>query len=131
MGGIYGEFLLAFPEQFKTFTVYDMTPAVNGGWTTVENSGQVIKGIFQHTGGRRLQDTNGNLTQGSSCELWTKTAGLAGKFVTINSIVYRLSSDNDWTNEGGFARYGLDKIVGNNGSESTITAWNIGSNNFG
>lgn len=129
--GIYGEFLLAFPEQYKTITVYDMTPLINGGFSVVPNSEQIILGIYQNTSGRRLQDSNGNLVQTSGFELWTTTPNLTGKFTEINQNIYRLNSDNNWVNEGGFVRYGLEKVVGNNGTEPINTSWNIGTNNFG
>lgn len=130
MSGIYGDFLLAFPEQFTTITVYAMTPKVNGGWSKVEQSDQLVKGIFQNTGGKQLRNSNGNLVESSGAEFWSETAGLSGKFATVNNIVYRLNSDNDWTNEGGFCRYGLEKVIGNNGSESTDTTWNTGADTF-
>lgn len=128
---IYGEFLLAFPEQYKTITVYDMTPLINGGFSVVPHSEQIILGIYQNTSGRRLQDSNGNLVQTSGFELWTTTPNLTGKFTEINQNIYRLNSDNNWVNEGGFVRYGLEKVVGNNGTEPINTSWNIGTNNFG
>ena len=131
MGGIYGDFLLAFPEQKKTVTVYSMTAKVNGGWAKVDGSEQTIKCIFQHSGGRKLKDSNGNKVEGSSIELWTTTAGLNGMYTTIEDTVYLLSGDNQWNNEGGYSKYSLEKVVGNNGTESTDTTWNSGSNNFG
>lgn len=131
MNGIYGEFLLAFPEQFKTAIVYDMHPKINGGWIEVPGSRQYIRCIYQHTGGKRITISNGNTVQSSGMELWTENAGLNGKFTTIENTVYRLVSDNQWTNEGGFCKYSLDKVVGNNGAESADTTWNLGSHNFG
>ena len=131
MSGVYGDFLLAFPEQYRSITVYSMTAKINGGWTVDEDSEITIKGIYQDTGGERLKDSNGNLAFTNSMELWTKTSGLNGKFTTIGSYVYRLCTNNDWTNEGGFCRYGLEKVIGNNGTESSDTSWNIGTNNFG
>lgn len=131
MGGVYGDFILAFPEQFTSITVYSMTARINGGWIKDENSDRIIRGIFQHTGGRRIKDSNGNKAAGSSAEFWTETPGLNGMFTTVDGVVYALLSDNDWKNEGGFIKYGLDKVVGNNGSESDDTSWNTGSDNFG
>ena len=52
MSGVYGDFLLAFPEQYRTVTVYSMTPKINGGWTIDENSSLAIKGIYQDTEAR-------------------------------------------------------------------------------
>lgn len=127
---IYGNMLLAFPEQKTTTTVYDMTPKINGGYEIVTGSNIEIKCVYQHTGGKKLQDNNGNLVEYSGLELWTVTTGLNGKFTQIENTVYRLNSDNDWHKEGGFVRYGLEKVVGNNGTEPTNTAWNIGTNSF-
>lgn len=131
MNGIYGEFLLAFPEQFRTVTVYSMDPKINGGWTVVPDSSVTIRGIYQHTSGRRIKDSNGNLVESSGLELWTETAGLNGKFTTIENTVFRITSDNQWTNEGGFCKYSLEKVVGNNGTESDDTTWNLGGGYFG
>jgi len=131
MPGIYGEFLLAFPEQMQTLTVYSMTAQVNGGWTRDENSDQVVRGIYQRTGGKQITDSNGNLAERASSEFWTTTAGLNGFFTNIDNQVFRLKSDNQWVNEGGFCRYGLEKVIGNDGTEPTDTAWNFGANNFG
>ena len=46
---IYGDMLLYFPEQKTTFTVYQQTPLINGGWEKVEGSELVITGIHQNT----------------------------------------------------------------------------------
>lgn len=129
--GIYGDMLLAFPEQRATATIYDMEAEINAGWTRVQGSDQLISCIFQHTTGKRLQDNNGNLVQVSGLELWTETTGLNGKFTTINNVVFRLISDNDWHKEGGFVRYGLEKVVGNDGTKSDDNSWNTGNNSFG
>lgn len=131
MSGIYGDMLLAFPEQYVEITVYSMTPKVNGGWNEVPGSSQTVQGIYQHTTGKRITDSNGNLVQTSGLEFWSETGGLSGMFSTIEGLVYRLNSDNNWNKEGGFYRYGLEKVVGNNGSEPNNTTWNPGTNNFG
>lgn len=50
-------------------------------------------------------------------------------FTKINGVLFRLKSDNDWNNEGGFILYTLEKVIGN-GAESEVTAWNFGKDNF-
>lgn len=131
MSGIYGEILLAFPEQFRTVTVYDMTAKVNGGWTQVAGSSRTIKAIYQNTSGRRIQDSNGNLVKTSGLELWSQSGELTGLFTELDGTVYRLSSDNNWSHEGGYYKYSMEKVVGNDGTESINTSWNSGTNNFG
>lgn len=127
---VYGDMLLAWPEQFRTLTVYEMEPELPGGWSE-ETNAQEIRGIIQHTSGRRLKDLGGNLVQSSGAELWTQKGALAGWFTKIGSDVYRLTGDNKWESEGGFYRYSLEKVIGNDNTEQDNTPWNTGSNNFG
>lgn len=136
MAGIYGDMLLAFTEQQRTLSVYDMTPLVNGGWQKVVDAhGDLITttiiGVFQNTRGGGLKENNGNLVETDGRELWTYTADLAGKFIDWENAVYRIKDTNNWSYEGGFYRYGLEKVVGNDATESDNASWNIGGNSFG
>ena len=138
MAGVYGDMLLAWPEQNRTIEVYDMTPKPNGGWNkVVDQSGNVITqtiiGVFQNTRGGGVKDSNGNLVETEGRELWTQTGGLNGKFTTWNGEVFRLlvPDGSDWSFEGGFYRYGVEKVVGNNGTESDNATWNTGVGSFG
>lgn len=134
---VYGDMLLYWPEQRRSLTIYDMKPKMNGGWDKVVDptSGQVITqtitGVFQNTTGDQTRDSNGNLVHTKGMELWTEASGLADKFTDINGSVYRLTADNDWESEGGFFRYTLNKVVGNNGAESDNATWNLGGNSLG
>ena len=136
MSGIYGDMLLAWPEQQRTINIYDMKPKVNGGWDIVKDqAGNIIYttiiGVFQNTRGGGVKDGNGNLVVTNGCELWTQTADLDGKFFQKDNVVYRLTDTNNWSFEGGFHRYGVEKVVGNDGTESDNASWNIGAGSFG
>ena len=139
MSGIYGDMLLAWPEQNRSLEVYDQNPGINAGWAPVTDpqTGKIIKttvvGVFQNTRGSGVKDSNGNLVQAEGCEFWTQTKDLAGKFFIRDNKVYRLSvpDDSDWSFEGGFYRYGVEKVVGNNGTESDNATWNLGGGSFG
>lgn len=138
MAGVYGDMLLAWPEQNRPLEVYDQNPLINAGWEAVrDQSGEIIKttvmGVFQNTRGGGIKDSNGNQVETEGLEFWTHTGGLTGKFFERNGKVYRLSvpDDSDWSFEGGFFRYGVEKVVGNNGTESDNAAWNLGGNSFG
>ena len=131
---VYGDMLLYWPEQRRSLVVFDMKPKINGGWDkVVDQQGklitQTITGVYQNTGGNQTVDANGNLVHKKQLELWTETSGLADKFTTYENSIYRLTSDNQWESEGGFFRYTLEKVVGNNGTESDNATWNT-SNNF-
>lgn len=127
---VYGDMLLFFSEQRRRLTVYQQTPLINGGWEKVIDSDLVVTGIFQNTKPSQIKDGNGNLVLSSGFEFWSETGNLNDYFTQIKDKVYRLISMQDWETEGGFYRYSLDKVVGNNGSESDDTAWNLGQNSF-
>lgn len=131
MSGIYGDMLLHFTEQMEDLAAYRMTPRQNGGWTPQLGSTVYFKGIIQNTGGNRIKDGNGNLVRTSGMEVWTTQEGLEGSFMGYGGMTYRLTGDNDWSRQGGFYRYSLEKVVGNNGSESDNVTWNTGSGTFG
>lgn len=135
MAGVYGDMLLAWPEQQRAIDVFDMTPKVNGGWDIVTDQQgqkivQTVIGVFQNTRGGGLKESNGNLVKTDGREFWTQYAGLEGKFFEWGGHVYRLSDTNNWSFEGGFYRYGIEKVVGNNGTESDNSTWNLGSDSF-
>ena len=136
MAGTYGDTLLAWPEQQRAIGIFDMTPKVNGGWDiVVDKSGNkivtTIIGVLQDTRGGTVKDSNGNLVKTEGRELWTQVPGLGGRFFDWNGAVYRLTDSNNWSFEGGFYRYGAEKVVGNNGTESDSASWNTGAGSFG
>lgn len=133
---VYGDMLLFWPEQRRSLSLFDMKPKINGGWEkVVDQSGNLITititGVYQNTSGDSTVDSNGNLVHKKQLELWTETGGLADKFTNYNGSIYRLKSDNDWESEGGFFRYQMEKVVGNNGTESDNATWNLGGGSFG
>jgi len=130
MSGIYGDTLLAFPEQLRTITVFKMKALINGGWENIAGSEKKVIGIYQHSRGEQLRDSNGNLVESSGLEFWSKESELNEFFTKIEEIVYRFNSSNNWSFEGGFYRYSMEKVVGNNGTESENASWNLGSNSF-
>lgn len=127
---VYGDMLLFFSEQRRSLTVYQQTPLINGGWEKVIDSDLVVTGIFQNTKPSQIKDGNGNLVLSSGFEFWSETGNLNDYFTQIKDKVYRLISMQDWETEGGFHRYSLDKVVGNNGSEADDATWNLGPNSF-
>jgi len=128
--GIYGDMLLVFPEQFRTFTAYEMNALVNGGFEKVEGSERDVLGIVQNTKGNAIAEQGGNLVNKSVFELWTSSTNLDGLFIDIDGKPFRLIDSNNWVLEGGFKRYTLEMVGGNNATESDDTAWNLGNDSF-
>lgn len=131
MGCIYGDLLIAFPEQCRIFDVFMMIPKINGGWEVIEESKHYIRAILQHTAGRSLKENGGNLTVSSGYELWTHEEELTGLFMRIQKDTYRITGVKQWAYEGGFLKYSLEKVIGNDGTQSHSTSWNTGSHSFG
>lgn len=128
--GIYGDMLLVFPEQFRTFTAYEMNALINGGFEKVEGSEKDVLGILQNTKGNAIAEQGGNLVSKSVFELWTSSTNLDGLFIDIDGKPFRLIDSNNWVLEGGFKRYTLEMVGGNNATESDDTAWNLGNDSF-
>ena len=127
---VFGDMLLYFPEQRRTITIYEMKPKINGGFETIDGSAQTVSGIWQHTSPKAIKDGNGNLVKSAGLEWWTEYGNLDGKYTALEGDVFILHSIQSWKYEGGFYRYNLEKVVGNDGTESINTSWNFGSNSF-
>lgn len=130
MSGIYGDMLLAFPEQLDAFEAFNMSAKVNGSWKRIAGSEVAIRGIIQHTAGRRVKENGGNLVASSGAELWTAQDGLTGLFMRVAKDTMRISGASQWAREGGFFKYSLEKVIGNDGTQSHDASWNTGSNSF-
>ena len=108
-----------------------MIPKINGGWEVIEESKHYIRAILQHTAGRSLKENGGNLTVSSGYELWTHEEDLTGLFTRIQKDTYRITGVKQWAYEGGFLKYSLEKVIGDDGIKSKNTSWNTGSHSFG
>lgn len=131
MGGIYGDMLMAFPEQLQCFSVFKMSAKINGGWVVDDKNILSICGVLHHTGGKQLKENGGNIAVSSSYELWTQAENLTGLFTRIKNDTYRIKGVSEWAREGGFFKYSLEKVIGNDGAKSNNTTWNTGANSFG
>ena len=130
MSGIYGDILLAWPEQQEAFTAFKQNPLINGGWERILGSDVSFIGVLQNTKGAGIKDGNGNLIKSMGFELWTAEPNLNEMFIELPQGIFRILDSNSWIKEGGFFRYTLEKVVGNNGTESDDTSWNLGADSF-
>jgi hypothetical protein len=134
--GVYGEMLLAFPEQIRSFLLFDAEAGLNDGYGPRQN---IVKanGVIQ-TSTSTVKDENGNLVRSVHYRLWTKTKfpdaiGSMGRFVDFGGIVYRVMSESDWPTEGGFYFHDLEKVIGTAPGKASVPAdaWETGEGNFG
>jgi hypothetical protein len=128
---VYGEALLAFPEQFRDYLYFDADPKIGDGYEGRENV-KSATGVVQ-TATSRAKDSNGNLVISRNYKLWTATKLGAGKFVEFEGLIYRVMTDADWPNEGGFYDFDIEKVVGSTIRKTPETAdeWNTGEGHFG
>jgi hypothetical protein len=128
-GGVYGEPLLAFQEQLQEINYYDMPPLQETGYGPRQSYG-TIRGVMQ-TSESRIKQSNGNLVLAVVRFLWTDEMVIAGKFIQgDDGVIYRVVADNDWTREGGFTRFTLEKLVGANGDDTLDPGMSVGTGNF-
>jgi hypothetical protein len=121
MSGVYGDLILSFPEQFRTYSYFDQTPNINSGYTPGAET--TARGILQNAGSM-VKDNNGNLVNQKSLNLWTQTKHQEGTFIRFGDApIYRIKSGNDWPTEAGYYNYGLEKLVGANGDATIDPGW--------
>jgi hypothetical protein len=124
MSGVYGSMLLSFPEQKRAFKYFDMDPQINSGYIP-DPIQPTILGILQNDVSM-VKDSNGNLVQIDHMFLWTEAKLDLGKFVSFDNTVYRITPGNNWSFEGSFYRYGISRLVGDNGTSTDTTVFNYG-----
>jgi hypothetical protein len=127
--GVYGNFFYPFPEQFRSGTYFFQEPKINSGYDRGEDPPDEtpIIGIFQNNA-TDVHDKNGNLMKRKGLYLWVESVLQEGCFVRFEDVVYRIVNGNDWPSEGGFYEYGIERLGGDNGDDTTEPAINTGGN---
>ena len=121
--GVYGEMMLFWPEQFREMQYFDMMPGINSGFA-VDTPAVTIYGVIQNAAST-IKESNGNLISSDHMTLWTETKLERGKFILFDSITFRIVNGNDWPTEGGFYMYTIERVVGDNGTPSTLNVATI------
>ncbi len=133
---VYGEMLLAFPEQFRQFSFFEALANLNDGYGERQNVKKYY-GVIQ-TSNSTVKDLNGNLVRSIHYRLWTRSKfpdslGSMGRFVDFGGLVYRVMSESDWPTEGGFYFHDLEKVIGTSPAKDQAPAdeWETGEDHFG
>ena len=64
------------------------------------------------------------LTRG--LQLWTEEVLVAGRFIDDGEFIFRIMGDDSWTNESGFTVYGLQRVIGSDGTELVEPSFSTG-----
>jgi hypothetical protein len=148
MGGIYGAMLPAFSEQLREVTYYEADPKVGAGYEEPKNVKKLYV-IFQRfgsapynaaltvpTAGERTQNANGSSVNYKQLMVWCDNFELLlGSFIKrkINGKdeIYKVMADNGWIDEVGYFVCLVERVMGDNGSNTEVITPNLGTDFFG
>lgn len=130
MGGVYGDSLAFFSEQFRYFEYFTMKPEVGSSYTKRESLGKV-KGVFQYMKRGELRREEDTLDDVNLPTLWTRQKLQVGDyFISKDDEDYRIVNPADWTFEGGFNVYVLETVVGNTDKQEAFDYVDLGQNSY-
>lgn len=114
MGGVYGDQLAFFAEQFRSVSYFSMSTDVVAGYSNRTDLGRV-RGVFQYMKRGELMREHDTLSDVAVPTFWTRQKLKAGNFITIDSAddIFRLTNDQPWNHEGNFYIYILETVSGN------------------
>lgn len=127
---IYGDQLAFFPEQFRMFEYFHMTPITTGSYSPRESLGK-IRAIFQYVRKGDLVRENDTEADTNVPTIWTKTKLKVGDyFIQKDDELYRIVSDYPWHFEGGFYCYSLATFVGSSDVQEPFEDVDLGQNSY-
>ena len=119
-----------FPEQFRMFDYFHMTPHNIASYSKRESLGKV-RGVFQYMKKGELKRENDTLSGMNVPTLWTRQKLNVGDFfIQKDDELYRIINPADWLFEGGFCCYVLETVVGNTDEQEPHEYVNIGQNDY-
>ena len=127
---IYGDMLSFFPEQFRMFDYFRMTPQNVASYSTREDLGKV-RGVFQYMKKGELKRENDTLDDTSIPTFWTRQKLKIGDyFIQKEAEVFRITNSANWLFEGGFTCYVLATLVGNSDVQTPFEDVDLGQNSY-
>ena len=128
---IYGDQLVFFSEQFRTFEYFEMQPQPVASYEHRTPLGNV-KGVFQFAKRGELRRENDTLEDTNVPTLWTKQELKVGNtFIKKGDEIFRIVNPADWLFEGGFCVYILETFIGNaEGKQEPFDYVDLGQNSY-
>lgn len=122
MGGIYGDMLLAFAEQFRSVSYFSMKQEVGAGYKDRTDLGKV-RGVFQYMKKGDLSRENEVLSDEQVPTFWTRKKLESGNFIEMkgDDCLYRITNNQPWKFEGNFYIYILESVTGNTDKQEPFT----------
>lgn len=127
---VYGDMLSFFPELFRMFDYFHMSPQAVASYSTRESLGQV-RGVFQYVKKGDLIRENDTEADVNVPTLWTRRKLQVGDyFIVADDTLFRITTDYPWKYEGGFYCYGLETFVGNSDVQEEDPDVSLGENDY-
>ncbi len=116
MNGALGNVLASFPEAKIPVQYFDMQPLPGGGYGP-RTDVQLLMGILQCVGGRRVGTKNRNAVIERQMRYWSDVPLQVGRFIDDGKYVYRIGiPDDDWSDETEMVIYTCERVVGDDGT---------------
>lgn len=118
MGGVYGDMLTFFSEQFVTVSYFSMQTDTVAGFSGRKDLGKV-RGILQYMKRGDLMRENDTLADVSVPTFWTRQKLEGGNFIKTkdDEDIYRITNTQPWKRQGNFYIYILETVSGNTDEE--------------
>jgi hypothetical protein len=116
---VYGNQLTAFPELMEDYEVFKMSPCIGAGYG--ERYGKkAVTGYMSWRKAREADVVGDAATKNDRGTFWEQCDFLTGEsrieqfdMVEINGELYRFVEGDDFSREGGFARWTVQYVAGN------------------
>lgn len=117
---VYGDFLGAWSELFKKYSIYTCSPIVTAGYNVKFEKN--VRGVLLTSTRNRLQYRMGLTTDECDHTLYTQAEiDLTGRLLKYKDKWYRAVAKGDWNEEGGFYITLMQKVVGNVTDETNVS----------
>ena len=134
--GVHGSMMVHFSEEFRAIQYFQMDPNVASGYGDRYNEGSTRGVVHMYSApptaeGTKLRDVQSNLVVEKKPFLWARKKIEIGWFIDDGEDVYRVLSHNKWEFEGSMTIHGLEKVVGDNGTDTVDPPFNFGGDFLG
>jgi hypothetical protein len=128
--------LAAFPELIKDYEVFKMDPHAGAGYGERYDKREV-RGYMSWRKAREADVVGGTSTKNDRGTFWEECDYLTGEsrideldFVEIKKKLYRFVEGDDFSEEGGFARWTVQRVTGNTDQQVPDDTVRLGAEDF-
>jgi hypothetical protein len=133
---VYGNMLAVFPELMESYAVFKMEPHLGGGYGRRSNK-RIVRGYLSWRKHREM-GIEGDLTVRNDrgtfweqCDYRTGESVIEeGYFVEVKNKIYKFVEGDDFSKEGGFARWTLQFVPGPTDRQHTNQRVTLGVDDY-